>query len=545
MSASTKRKNRQAEIEAGTYKKQAAQRERDEKKAKEKRTIAICATFVVVIVLAAILLNLIPAIRNKQELRRYTEGTAVTVGERSYSPAEIGYLYTNQFQNFTSNYSGAIYGLDASQGAKGLGSVAYTGPALEGKTINSWRDYFLNAVYNQLSQIQTLLRYARENNITLSDEDKAQIEQNLATYKTYATMYNYPNVDQFLSLNIGKGVTLDMIRGLEEESALASKAYTAYEESLSFTDEQLAEEYASFNGSYDTYSYAFYRVAAQAAEGEEPTDLAIAEAEAEADAIIASYQDGDDVEDLYDRFNGYIESELGDSATRNDNLTGAYVSSVYGDWLKDSARQPGDITKVADGNNFYAVLFLGHEDASYPTVNVRHILIQAKADEDGTWSEKALADAKAEAERILAEYEAGDKTEESFAALAEQYSEDQGSKANGGLYENVAKGQMVADFNDFCFAEGRKSGDTAIVYGTNGQYAGYHVMYYVGEGEIYSKLLAENSLTQNAINDWLTGSDITAVPGAEEVLVDPVTAPIPTAVPEAAETTEVPAKTEG
>ena len=548
MSASTKRKNRQAEIEAGTYRKQAAQRERDEKKAKEKRTIGLCTAAVVVIVLAAILLNVIPAIKEKQELRRYTEGVAVTVGERNYSPAEIGYLYSNQFSTFANNYYASIYGLDATKGANGLGSMAYTGPEIEGKNLVTWRDYFLDSVYNQLKQIQTLLRYARENNITLSDDEMDEVETNLANYQAYATMYGYPDVNQFLATNVGKGVTLDMIRTLEQESALASKAYDAYRDSLSFTADEIQEEYASFEGNYDTYSYAFYRVAAEAAEGEEPTDTAIAEAEAEADAIIASYQDGDDVEDLYERFNGYIESELSDSAARQDNLSGAYLSSLYGDWLKDSSRVAGDITKIADGNNFYVVLFLGHEDANYPTVNVRHILIQAKAGEDGTWSEEALAEAKAEAERILAEYEAGDKTEDSFAALAEEYSEDTGSKDNGGLYENVARGQMVQEFNDFCFAEGRKLGDTGIVYGTNGQYAGYHVMFYAGEGRIYSELLAENSLTQKAITDWLNGSDITAVSGTEEALVDPVTAPLATAEPvaeaDAVPETEADAETE-
>lgn len=538
MSASTKRKNRQAEIEAGTYKKQAAQQKRDEKQAKEKRTIAICASIVVVIILAAILLNVIPAIRDRQELSRYTDGVAVTVGDRTYSPAEIGYLYTNQYTSFANNYYAAIYGLDTSTGAKGLGSVAYTGPQIEGKSFASWRDYFLDAVYTQLSQIQTLLRYAKENNITLSDEEKDEIESDIAAYSNYAAMYGYPDVDQFLSANVGKGVTLDMIRGLEQESHLANKAYTAYQESLSFTPEEIAEKYASFNGSYDTYSYAFYRIAAQAAEGEEPTDEARAEAEAEADAILASYQDGADVEDFYDRFNGYIESELGGTAVRNDDLSGSYLSSVYGDWLKDSARQAGDITKIVDGNSVYVVLFLDHKDASYPTVNVRHILIQAEQGEDGTWSEEALAAARAEAESILAEFEAGDKTEESFAALAKEHSDDAGSKDNGGLYENVAKNQMVEEFNDFCFAEGRKSGDTGIVYGTNGSYAGYHVMYYVGEGRIYSELLAENALTQETISDWLDSSDLTAVPGAEEVLVDPVTAPIATAAPE--ETAEEP-----
>ena len=542
MSASTKRKNRQAEIEAGTYKKQTAQKERDEKKAKEKRTAAICIAFVALIVVAAILLNAIPAIKEKQELRGYTEGTAVTIGDRSYCPAEINYLYANQFQSFVNSYYAQLFGLDTSNGARGLGSVAYNGPAMEGKNYESWRDYFLDTVYTQLSQVQALLDYARENSITLSDEEKATVEETISTFTNYAQTYGYPTVDQFLQANLGKGLTLDMIRGLEQDSALARKAYNAYQDKLSFTDEQLAGEYASFNGDYDTFSYAYYQVKPQAAEGEEPSELAVAEAAAEADAIIASYQDGDDVEDLFERLNGYIESELGGSATRNDDMNGSYLSGVYADWLKDAARQPGDITRIEDGSNQYVVLFLGHEDANYPTVNVRHILIQADKGEDGTWSEEALAAAKAEAERILAEYEAGDKTEESFAALATRYSTDEGSREDGGLYENVAKGQMVQEFNDFCFAEGRKSGDTGIVYGTNGQYAGYHVMYYVGEGELYSTLLAKDSLTQKTMEDWLTGTAAAVTPGAEEALVDPVTAPIPAAAPE---TAEEPAKTEG
>lgn len=526
MSASTKRKNRQAEIEAGTYRKQVTQRERDQKKAKEKRTIVICTAIVAVIVVAAILLNLIPAIKNKQELRRYTDGVAVTVGDRTYSPAEVGYYYRNQFNNFAGSYYGMIYGLDASKGATGLGSMAYTGPELEGEDLATWRDYFLRSVYNSLVTTQTWLGYARDNNITLDAEEIDAVDEDLANYKAYAVMYNYPDVDQFLSMNLGKGVTLDMIRNLELDSALATKAQDAFKDQLSFTQEELDAEYAGFGGVYDEFSYAYYCVSPKAAEGEEPTDMAKAEANAEADAIVASYQDGYDVEDPFERLNGYIEEELGDTASRTDSLKGSYVTDVYAEWLLDEARQPGDITKIADGNDYHVVVFLGRETAAYPTVNVRHILIQAEASEDGTWSEEALAAAQAEAQRILAEFEAGDKTEESFAALAEQYSQDEGSKDKGGLYENVYKGQTVAEFNDFCFAEGRQSGDTAIVYGSNGQYAGFHVMYFVGYGENYSDLLAKDSLSQNAVLELLSGAGVAYTPGPEEVLVDPVTEPV-------------------
>ena len=170
----------------------------------------------------------------------------------------------------------------------------------------------------------------------------------------------------------------------------------------------------------------------------------------------------------------------------------------------DSARRAGDITVEADGSEsgYYVVAFAGRDDNHYKTASVRHILVKAEAAEDGTYSEEAKAAAKAKAEQILAEFEAGDRSEESFAALAEQYSEDAGSNTNGGLYENVARGQMVEEFDAFCFG-GHKPGDTGIVYGESSAYAGYHVMYYVGEGELYSDTLALNDLRSAAQSAWL------------------------------------------
>ena len=127
----------------------------------------------------------------------------------------------------------------------------------------------------------------------------------------------------------------------------------------------------------------------------------------------------------------------------------------------------------------------------------------AEADENGEYTDEAKAAAKARAEEIYAEWKAGDATEESFAALAEEYSEDTGSNTNGGLYDSVRKGQMVEEFDAFCFG-GHKSGDTAIVYGESaGSYAGYHIMYYVGEGQLCSESIAESDMRSADLEEWL------------------------------------------
>ncbi|MBR0355159.1 MAG: peptidylprolyl isomerase [Oscillospiraceae bacterium] len=449
-----------------------------------------------------------------------TTGVAVTIGGRAYSPAEITYIYNSQFSRIAGSYAGSIMGLDASWGPVGLGARPYTGPETEGKSFATWRDYFLDSAYTYLGQVQHLIAYARENGIELTEEDLAETEDNLAMLDSYAAMYGFETVEEFVKASFGEGITLDILRTMEQENMLAGKAYTAYQESLTFGEEELAEAGAGYSDDYDSFSFAVYTVTPAAGEDGEIPDEARAEAEAEADAIIASYLDGDDVEDLYERFNGYLEEMLGESAGRSDAVLGRYIRGVYSDWLKDRARQPGDITKLQDGDSYSVALFLGRESGDYPTANIRHILIMAEQSEDGGWTEEALAAAKAEAERILAEWEAGEKTEESFAALAQQYSEDPGSASNGGLYENVYKGQMVPEFDAFCFA-GHEPGDTGIVYGSNGGYAGYHVMYYAGEGPSIIRQMAEQALTEEALTEWL--AELPAiVPGPDEALVDPI-----------------------
>ena len=132
-------------------------------------------------------------------------------------------------------------------------------------------------------------------------------------------------------------------------------------------------------------------------------------------------------------------------------------------------------------------------------------------DESKVPTQEALDAAKAEAEDILAQWEAGDKTAESFGALAEEYSDDPGSNTNGGLYTEVYKGQMVTEFNDWCFDESRQPGDTGIVY-NEGSYTGYHVIYFVGTDAPYWQVQVRNAMKNADYTQWNNAlvKDITA-----------------------------------
>ena len=104
------------------------------------------------------------------------------------------------------------------------------------------------------------------------------------------------------------------------------------------------------------------------------------------------------------------------------------------------------------------------EKIDKPMVSIRHILIQPEGeqDENGDYSDEAWAAAEQKANEILQEWEAGEQTEERFGELAQTYSSD-GSASSGGLYENVYPGQMVTEFNDRCFEDGRGVGDYGLV----------------------------------------------------------------------------------
>ena len=105
--------------------------------------------------------------------------------------------------------------------------------------------------------------------------------------------------------------------------------------------------------------------------------------------------------------------------------------------------------------------------------------------------------ARAKIEDIQAQYEAGEKTEDAFAALATENTVDPGSKDNGGLYENVREGQMIPAFNDWIFDPARQPGDVDIV--EDAQYNGYHLMYFVGEGESTQHVVAREALASSAM----------------------------------------------
>ena len=497
MSASTEKKMRQAAREAGTDKKTIAQEKELQEKKKSNLRWTLGTIAVVLVVALVLLLN--SSIVYK--------ATAFSVGSKNYTTSEVSYRYSNQFYGFANQYGSyaSLFGLDTSGGIRGLDKQECS--MTDGGT---WKDYFLDAAKNEMIHATVLGQYAAENGITLDEDDYAQIDSAFEGLEEQAKSLGYANGDKMLAANYGTGVNRKIVRAAYEESLLANHAAEALTDSFTYTEEELEEHYKSYEGTQDYFDYAYCYVSAERVESTDAdgntssdvTDETVAAAAEKASAIADTYKKAAGDSPAVRLINAAASE--GESGSQQTRVQGSSVPAA--DWMLDASRKSGDVTVYPDENGCYVVVFLSRDDNHYNTVNVRHILVRAEADADGNYTDEAKDAAKARAEEILAEYESGDKTEDSFAALANEYSEDTGSNSNGGLYENVAKGQMVEEFDAFCF-DAHKPGDTGIVYGESGSYAGYHVMYYVGEGMRYSDYIADTELRNEAANAWVEAAE--------------------------------------
>ncbi len=139
-------------------------------------------------------------------------------------------------------------------------------------------------------------------------------------------------------------------------------------------------------------------------------------------------------------------------------------------------------------------------------INVRHILIQPEQDIDSdgdlepdSSSEEAWAAAEKAANDTYERWKLN-PTEENFATVATDTTFDTGSAETGGLYENVYPGQMVAEFDEWCFDTSRQPGDNEIIRTDYG----YHIMYFVNEGDhAYWYACAESEARKQKFNAML------------------------------------------
>ena len=501
MSASREKKNRQ-DLASQGIKDPKAIREAEEKAAQRKANRLYGGIAVLFVVVAVVLLLVNAGVF-------YRDPDAVTIGGENYSAAQVNYYYQGLYNSIA---NAGYYGLDTSKplDQQNLNDTAKLLLQVTDEGDITWDQFLRDEAIRQLSTNAMAAREAEANGHGADDDIKAEVQDTLASIKT-AVKSNGHSFKSYLKAVYGQGMTPSVFEGMLTMEEVSSHYKQEYQDELTYTADQLEQRYQEDPSDFDVanYEYIYFKGSAASttdADGNtvEPTEEASAAAkESAAEAAAAAlerYQAGETL--------AAIAKDYEDIGTYGSVDAGSNNGSAMNAWVFDSARKADDCAIVDDDPSCYLVLFHSIGRQEYSSVDVRHILFQVDSSSLDSSSEtydadlQALKDAaKAKAEDALTQWQSNGGTEDAFAALANLLSEDTGSNTNGGLYTKVLKGQMVTEFNDWCFDPARKTGDTGIVY-NEGSYTGYHVMYYVGEDIPAWQVTVEKALVSKDYNDW-------------------------------------------
>lgn len=516
MSASDKKKTRHEQYVSQMTEKQ-------QKEAKESKKLRLYTIIFAVVIVLMIGIVIATTFLRSGILERNT--TAATInGDTKISAAELNHYYmdtVNQFMNQFSNYL-SLTGLDST---KPLDEQIQNE-----ETNTTWADYFLQDATKRMKSVYAVYNDAVTQGYTLSDTAKTQLDMTVSNMAAYAKIYGYPDANSYIKAVYGQGCNEETYRQYAEIQLIASEYAKDHSESLTYDDAALrAAEAENFNA-YSSYSYHSYFVGAShfyeggTTDADGKTTYSDEEKQAGLKAAEKAAQDLLDQKpataEEFDKAIGAmsINADTDAKSTVFDRVLYSQIGQIFRDWVTDAQRTAGDMTVIPnetettneDGTTtktvtgYYVVMFDGSTDNTFPLVNVRHILVPYEGGTTGengqkTYTDEEKAAAKTKAEELLAQFTSGETTEDAFAALAKENSTDGGSKENGGLYEDVYPGQMIRNFNDWCFDESRKPGDTGIVESDYG----VHVMYFVGDSETtYRDYMITNELRSADMAKW-------------------------------------------
>ncbi len=381
----------------------------------------------------------------------------------------------------------------------------------------TWFDYFMSLTKQNVSQTLALCEAAKAAGVELSEEELDEIDLYFEDMKLVAQLYGYSSFEQFLALNYGNGIKEKDLRKATEISELATKYSNQFAEALSYTTEECEEYYNENVDSFLSVDFLTYTV--EVADFEETNELGevtnAEAAKAAAEEEARKFAGATTVSEFRALVKAYLIDKLGETEESAEEMVeellvegvvksnGNYDEAIL-DWAFAEDTAVGATTvSTAEETEFaaYFIVSAASRDET-PLRNIRHILFSydSYATED---------EAKAAAEEAYAEWEAAGFSAEKFEELNDAKNDDTGSVDNGGLYEDVAPGEMVTEFDEWLFDSERAVGDHGLVESAD---YGWHIMNYVGESEMHVwQKDAETALSNEAYNAMIEANSGTIV----------------------------------
>lgn len=431
------------------------------------------------------------------------------IGDQKVTVAQYELAYVNKYSeyiNLAAQYK-QYYGYDV------YGFSDTTAPADQQSPFQDedgnyymWDEHLQKETIKSLKEMFVLYSDALANGYKLTKEEIEDVDKSMEELREQAMKSNL-GTDAFLKLFFGNGVNKKVYRNYLEITTIVSRLQEDKQKEFgdSYTDKELVEEYNKNPDDHDVVSVRYFKfdIETLTKDKDESEDDLKKRQEAEKSSVKNMAEDMlDEItdEESFIKASEKYNKKVEDSASKEneeeqedaeefnaDSATEFYrtaFSSLESTISKDAAKWAfGDDRKPLDKSVFTTdtacfVVLLTQTQYPLNTIDVRHILVKFN-ESSSTPTAKEKADAKEKAEEIYKEWKDGKATEDSFAELAKEKTEDEGSKENGGLYDDVRSGSMVDSFDNWCFDKARKAGDTGIVESTYG----YHIMYFVSNNK--------------------------------------------------------------
>lgn len=502
------REKRKASIEKSNERQAAKEKKRRNmtKGQKARRIfIPLCA---VLVAIALALCGFFGVYDRAIAAEKTADGDRISVAEYEY----YNRMYFNYYYQMSQQYEqyyGSYYGTGAGKMMTGYdytktpADQEFVANEEAGLTIDkkygdnpTWADYFEQESLKEANSSTMLYKKALAEGYELTKSEQKDLDEFVESLQKNADEDSY-SLDAYLRTNYGRGMSPSLLKKIYTKQTIVNRYKEDKQKELAkdITDAEIEEEFNKNAKDYTTVdirNFTFNNtISADDKASKDDIKKANADLKKKAQAFLDAVNLSNFTQMAYDATDDKEQKELmkddaSYSSMADTNYTAVhdYVSAEAADWAFSSDRKSGDkkLFEVKDDNGIatyhvYCMENVIKRDNQYP-VNVRQILFMVTdgADSDATETETGHTDAEAKklAEDALAKWKKGKATDESFAALATKLTEDTGSKESGGLYENVTKdSNYVEPFLNWCFADGRKKGDTGIIKTDYG----YHVMY--------------------------------------------------------------------
>ena len=380
-----------------------------------------------------------------------------TMGEYELTNAQLQIYYWMEvldFANYWGNYV-SYFGLDLS---KPLDQQLY-----DKETGQSWQQFFLAEALNNWHHDQALFIEAEKQGYVMDKEYQDYLDGLYEEMQKIATKEKLESVDAMLQLDMGPAANFQNYLYYMSRYYKGNLFYNDNYLKVPTTMEEIEEFFEKNKESIESS----YKVNKES-------------------GIIA------DVQYLLFFPEGATAETVG-SQTFDENaweIARKRAQAALDKWVAEGATAEGfaELVKqygVETNTAGTAADYQGLPRYDMSEVDIRHILLQPEGgtkDENNktVYTEEAWEACRQKAQALLDQWVADGADEAVFINLAKEHSVD-GNAKDGGIYKNVVKDYMVAEFDAWIFDPSREYGD----YGLVKTEFGYHLMFFVhGDTEV-------------------------------------------------------------